>query len=182
MVGGATITEEIHPGFKYLTLSYVTSLFRPEIIADLELRKYGYELIPLENSFIPFLDGRYLAFGPGNEAGGDRPRFSRRDAEAWPEYGATLARLAAALRPMLAATPPDLAQLKPGQMLDMLPMARAMKGLSSFERSQLVKVMTMSTSAWLDEWFESEEVKTMLAAGGSIGIWGGPSHSPAPPS
>jgi phytoene dehydrogenase-like protein len=174
VVGGATITEEIHPGFKYLTLSYVTTLFRPEIIADLELRKYGYELIPLENSFIPFLDGRYLALGPENEQE-EIARFSKRDAEVWPEYGATLARLAAALRPMLAATPPDLASLRPGQLLDMLPMARALKGLSSFDRSQLVKVMTLSTSAFLDEWFESEELKTMLAAGGSIGIWGGPS-------
>jgi len=174
IVGGAAVTEEIFPGYKFLTLSYVTSLFRPEIIAELELHKHGYELIPLDHSFLPFPDGRYLLLGEGRDLE-EIARFSKRDAEAWPKYGAMIAKLADVLRPTLAATPPDLDKISSGEMLEMAPVAKVAKGLSRFARGQLVKVMTMSASAFLDEWFESEELKTLMAAGGSIGIWGGPS-------
>lgn len=174
IVGGAAITEEVNPGFKYLSLSYVLSLFRPEIIRDLELHKHGYELIPMAYSFNPFPDGRYLLLGGGNDAA-EISKFSERDAEAWPKYNAMVSKLADVMRPMMNAAPPDLAKIQTGQLLEMRPMAKALKGLSRFARSQLVKAMTMSTSSFLDEWFESEEVKTMLAANGSIGIWGGPS-------
>ena len=34
LVGGATVTEELYPGFKYTVFSYVVSLMRPEIISD----------------------------------------------------------------------------------------------------------------------------------------------------
>ena len=37
VVGGAAVTEELHPGFKFSVCSYVVSLFRPSIIRDLEL-------------------------------------------------------------------------------------------------------------------------------------------------
>jgi len=36
-VGGAAVTEEIFPGFKFTMFSYVVSLLRPEIIRDLDL-------------------------------------------------------------------------------------------------------------------------------------------------
>jgi phytoene dehydrogenase-like protein len=174
IVGGAAVTEEVFPGFKYLSLSYVLSLFRPEIIEDLELKKHGYEFIEMKYAFNPFPDGRYLLMGGGGDAA-EIAKFSKRDAEAWPRYNAMVSKLADVLRPMMNSAPPDLSKVSPGHMLEMAPMAKAMKDLSRFARSQLVKAMTMSTSAFLDEWFESEEVKTMLAANGSIGIWGGPS-------
>jgi len=174
IVGGAAVTEEVNPGFKYLSLSYVLSLFRPEIIEDLELRKYGYEFIPMTYSFNPFPDGRHLLLGGDNDEA-EIAKFSERDAEAWPKYNAMVAKLADVLRPMMNAAPPELDKIQMGQLLEMKPMAKALKGLSRFARSQFAKAMTMSTSSFLDEWFESEEIKTFLAANGSIGIWGGPS-------
>jgi phytoene dehydrogenase-like protein len=174
MVGGAAITEEVFPGFKYLSLSYVVSLFRPEIIRDLGLARFGYELIPMSYSFNPFPDGRYLLLGAGDDEA-EIASFSERDAEAWPRYNAMVAKLADVLRPMMNAAPPDLDTVSPSQLAESMPTAKAFMNLSRFARSQFVKAMTMSTSAFLDEWFESEEVKTFLAANGSIGIWGGPS-------
>jgi phytoene dehydrogenase-like protein len=174
IVGGAAITEEVFPGFKYLSLSYVLSLFRPEIIRDLDLHRFGYELIPMAYSFNPFPDGRYLLLGAGDDHA-EIAKFSERDAEAWPRYNAMVSKLADVLRPMMNSAPPDLDSISPSQLLEMAPMAKAFQGLSRFARSQFVKAMTMSTSSFLDEWFESEEIKTMLAANGSIGIWGSPS-------
>src|SRR6476469_746566 len=61
VVGGATVTEELYPGFKVLTGSYLISLLRPEVIRELELPRHGLEIMPLESTFAPQPDGDYLA-------------------------------------------------------------------------------------------------------------------------
>src|SRR5436305_6174957 len=109
VLGGCCITEELWPGFKVSTAAYVNSLLRPEIIRDLELKKYGFEMIPRDpSSFTPFPDGRYLFLGPDadltrREVG----KFSARDAEALPRYERMLTRIADFLEPTLLQTPPD---------------------------------------------------------------------------
>jgi len=42
VVGGAAVTEELVPGFKFSRASYLAGLLRPQIIKDFELEKYGY--------------------------------------------------------------------------------------------------------------------------------------------
>ena len=61
LLGGAAVTEEIYPGFKYTVYSYVVSLLRPEVIQELQLYKHGLHLIPSDGSFIPMEDGNYFA-------------------------------------------------------------------------------------------------------------------------
>src|SRR5262245_20313722 len=61
LVGGAAVTEEIVPGFKFSVFSYVVSLLRPEIIRDLELPRHGLQLLPLESTVTPMENGDYLA-------------------------------------------------------------------------------------------------------------------------
>ena len=92
LVGGACVTEEIFPGFKVSTAAYVNSLFRPEIIRDLRLDEYGFEAIERNPaSFSPFLDGRYLMLGTGTGKDVEEiAKFSRRDAENYPNYEAML--------------------------------------------------------------------------------------------
>src|SRR5580693_7182971 len=65
VIGGACVSEEVWPGYKVSTASYVNSLLRPEIIRDLELARHGFEMLPRNpSSFSPFPDGRYLMLGP----------------------------------------------------------------------------------------------------------------------
>src|SRR5262245_26125419 len=96
LVGGACVTEELWPGFKVSTAAYVNSLLRPEIIRDLELARYGFELLPRNpSSFTPFPDGRYLLLGPDREKNQfEVSKFSANDAEALPRYEAWLERVA----------------------------------------------------------------------------------------
>src|SRR3989449_10037608 len=96
LVGGACVTEELWPGFKVSTASYVNSLLRPEIIRELELARHGFELLPRSpSSFTPFPDGRCLLMGPGKELTRRQvTKFSPRDAEALPRYEAMLERVA----------------------------------------------------------------------------------------
>src|SRR6266511_6463733 len=68
LVGGACVTEEVWPGFKVSTAAYVNSLFRPEIIRDLELKRHGFLMLPRSpSSFTPLPDGRYLLMGPDKD-------------------------------------------------------------------------------------------------------------------
>src|SRR5438876_3865586 len=94
VVGGACVTEEIWPGFKVSTASYVNSLLRPEIVRDLDLHRHGYEMLPRNpSSFTPFPGGRYLLLGPDEElVRREVAKFSKRDVEALPRYEAMLER------------------------------------------------------------------------------------------
>src|SRR5437763_3129689 len=86
LVGGCCVTEELWPGFKVSTAAYVNSLLRPEIIRDLELKKYGFEMLPRSpSSFTPFPDGRYLMTGPDRHLTlKEIAKFSRTDAANYP--------------------------------------------------------------------------------------------------
>ena len=57
IVGGAAVTEEIFPGYKFTEFSYVVSLLRPEIIRDLELPRHGLKILPLPSTVTPLASG-----------------------------------------------------------------------------------------------------------------------------
>src|SRR5262245_14626856 len=63
VLGGACVTEEVWPGFRVSTLSYLCSLLQPRIIEDLELERFGYHIYPKDPSFFTaFPDGRHIFF------------------------------------------------------------------------------------------------------------------------
>src|SRR6516162_5287519 len=114
LVGGACVTEEIFPGFKVSTAAYVNSLFRKEIIRDLRLHDYGFEVLERSpSSFTPYPDGRYLLLGPDASLNQrEISKFSEKDAHNYPRYEAMLERVADVIEPTLAQTPPNIT--KPG--------------------------------------------------------------------
>src|SRR5437667_32745 len=116
MVGGCVVTEELWPGFKVSTASYVNSLFRPEIIRDLELKRHGFAMLPRSpSSFTPLPDGRYLLMGPDKEmTRHEVSKFSKRDAENLPKFEAMLEQVASLLASMLMQTPPNPLTFAPG--------------------------------------------------------------------
>ena len=91
VIGGAAVTEEVFPGFKFSVCSYVVSLFRPHIIRELELTKHGMQLIPLECSFTPHLEGQGLVrWSDANRTRREVSRFSQKDAEIYPEFALSM--------------------------------------------------------------------------------------------
>src|SRR3954453_9030441 len=109
VLGGACTTEEIWPGCKVSTAAYVNSLLRPQVISELELKKFGFEMLPRNpSSFTPFPDGRSLLMGPDAKLTSEEiSKFSAKDAEALPKYEAMLLRVAEFIEPLLDETPPD---------------------------------------------------------------------------
>lgn len=176
LVGGACVSEEIFPGFKVSTAAYVNSLFRPEIIRDLRLKQYGFELLERNpSSFTPFLDGRYLLMGPDEKQTlAQIAKFSSRDAENYPKYNAMLERVAAVIEPTLIQRPPNL--LKPGikDLWRLYKLGRAFQSMGT-GMSEAIEVLTGPARTILDRWFESEELKATLATDAVIGAMASPS-------
>ncbi len=175
LVGGAAVTEEIYPGFKYSVFSYVVSLLRPEIIRDLELPRHGLEILPLPSTFTPLPDGDYIAFWEDHDqTRREIYRHSPRDAEAYDEYGRLMFHMARAVKPILSLAPPDPTSFSPGDLLGLLKTANLFRGLGEEHLYALYKLMTMSSADYLDEWFECEPLKATKSASGIIGTFMGP--------
>jgi phytoene dehydrogenase-like protein len=170
LVGGAAVTEEVFPGFKYSVCSYVVSLLRPDIIRDLELRRHGLDLLPLDGTFTPLPNHDYL-WRVDDEAVTQRElaRHSAADAAVYHEYTRTMAAMAGFVKPLLDAPPPDL--LSPGvrDVAPLLSMGRRFLALSRGDRRTLLQLMTMSAADFVERWFETDALKATIASSGIIG-------------
>ncbi len=174
-VGGAAVTEEVFPGFKFSMFSYVVSLLRPEIIRDLDLPRHGLHILPLESTVTPMENGDYLAaWADHDETRRELCRHSPRDAEAYDEYGRLMHHMAHAVKPILGMVPPDPTSLNPKDLFALLRLGRHFRGLGGERFHALVKLMTMSSADLLDEWFETDVLKATKAASGIIGTFLGP--------
>src|SRR5436309_7920879 len=164
LVGGACVTEAVWPGFKVSTASYVSSLFRPEIIRDLELGRHGFELLPRSpSSFTPFPDGRFLLMGPDKDLTRRQvAQFSPQDAAALPRYEAMLERVADFIEPTLLRTPPNPWSLRPRDLLQLAGLGWRFLKLGP-DGPRALEILTGAARPILDRWFESEQLKIALA-------------------
>jgi phytoene dehydrogenase-like protein len=175
VVGGATVTEELYPGFRYLTGSYLISLLRPEVIRELELARHGLELMPLESTFLPLLNGDYLAEWPDHDATRHEiARHSARDAEAYDEYSRTLRRIAQAVKPLLDQAPADPTSTRQRDCERRMRMRECLSALAPPDFHTLTRLLTTSAADFLDGWFESDALKGTKATSGIIGTFLGP--------
>src|SRR5438045_1075528 len=174
LVGGAAVTEELYPGFKYSVCSYVVSLLRPEIIRELDLPRHGFEVLPLDGTFTPMPDGDYL--WRVNDHGRTRReivRHSRLDAEAYDEYGKAMIDMARFVKPTLDVPAPDPLSRSPFDLRELFRTGRRFQAMSAESRYRLVQLMTMSAADFLDQWFETDVLKATMAASGIIGTFQG---------
>jgi phytoene dehydrogenase-like protein len=177
VIGGACVTEEVWPGYKVSTLSYLCSLLQPKIIRELELERFGYHLYAKDPAFFtPFPDGRHLFFWQDMAATQkELAKFSKRDAEAYPAYEYELARLGEWVEGLLLRTPPNIVRRKLRDLVELGKFGLEALRFRDPDIVHLVKIMTQSVRAYLDERFESDEIKATLATDGVIGTNGGPS-------
>jgi phytoene dehydrogenase-like protein len=175
VIGGATVTEEIFPGFKFSVCSYVVSLLRPEVIRELDLAGQGLEVIPLESTFTPLPNGDYLArWADHDKTRRELHRHSATDAEAYDQFGRLMHRMAMAVKPLLGLVPPDPTSFKARELPTFLNLYRHFRKIGRDVIYDLTKLMTMSSADYLDEWFETEALKATMSASGIIGTFLGP--------
>ncbi len=173
VLGGAAATEEPWPGYRVSSAAYVVSLMPPQVVRELDLKRFGYEVsIITPDYFVPFPDGTSLTLWGDIERDAENiARFSKRDADSYLEFDAYFDRVAHLLKDLLFVVPPNM-------NLRDLPKWAATVG--RFRRwtgrdvHEAVRLFTMSAADFLDEWFEDERVKGALATQAIIGAWCGP--------
>ena len=172
VVGGAAVTEEIHPGFKYSVCSYVVSLLRPEIIRELDLAAHGLEILPLDGTFTPMPSGDYL-WRVNDHARTFREiaRHSRLDAEVYDEYGRAMMEMGRFAKAILSMTPPDPFAMRLRELRPLVDLLKRFRALPDRDRHNQLQLMTMSAVDFLDQWFETDVLKATMSASGIIGTF-----------
>jgi phytoene dehydrogenase-like protein len=175
LVGGCAVTEEIWPGYRVSTAAYLTSLLQERIVRELELPRFGYQVDAKDPAFFSaFPDGRHFFMWQDRaKTLAEIAKFSHHDAEVYPAYEDQLERLSQVVEGLLLTTPPPFPP-RAIDLVDYLKLAGKMRGLGPRDLVALVKIFTQSAAEFLDEWFQSEEVKVTLATDGVIGANGGP--------
>jgi phytoene dehydrogenase-like protein len=171
VVGGAAVTEEIFPGFRYSVASYVVSLLRPEIIRDLDLPRHGLEILPLDGSFTPLDDGYLWMTADHARTKANLRRLSKRDAEAYDDFGHLMADMVRFIKPVMSVVPPEPSGLNLGHWLPLRSLGRAFRELPSEERAAFVQLMTMSAVDFVSQWFESDPIVATMSSWGIIGTF-----------
>jgi phytoene dehydrogenase-like protein len=164
VLGGACTTEELIPGSRWSSCAFIAGLLRPEVIEELELKRFGLELYQGDSlSFCLFEDGRHLFFHKDlDRTLREIERFSRRDAQRFLDFGLRIQRFAQIVTPWLLTSPP--------QRSEVLAAFEAAGEAELFDEFTLLSVRDL-----LDRYFESEELKAFLTFFGMVSIWGGPS-------
>ncbi|XP_052771662.1 pyridine nucleotide-disulfide oxidoreductase domain-containing protein 2-like [Mya arenaria] len=186
LIGGAAVTEEIVPGYKFSRASYVLSLLRPQIVSDLDLKKYGLKVYLRDpNAYTPLIEpvrvkGQEVrSLTLGRDAAKNRQQiaqFSERDAQRYTEFEALLDRIVTSLDPMLDSAPVDVSSpWKHRSLREKYATLTKAKQLYNCARQlgrdslAFYELMTAPAVKVLDKWFESEPLKATLATDAVIG-------------
>jgi phytoene dehydrogenase-like protein len=175
LVGGAAITEELHPGFSFTTFSYALSLLRPDIVQELDLVKHGFLPLLMPSSFAPMDDGDYLMLTEDEQFNDQEiRRHSHRDADAMHRFDHDMHRVAQLVKPLFDAAPPDVFGDSPEAGEDVAWLLKHLRGADKKVIHDLARLLTGSCSDLLDDYFESDIVKALIASSSIIGTKVGP--------
>ena len=176
IVGGCCVTEEIAPGCRASTTSYIASMLRPEVIRDLRLREHGLRMVPCDPALlVPFPDGQIAPWWSDRDRTiAELAKLSPRDAQTFVRVDDQLKKLARYLQPFFLEPPPVLRAPGLEGWIDLLRVGKRFRNISSDEIAQLVSFLTGSLGDFLDRHYESEKVKALFLANNVYGKHGGP--------
>jgi phytoene dehydrogenase-like protein len=176
VLGGATVTEEIHPGYKVSTVAHLTGPLRPSVLAALGLQKRGLTLIDVEpRVFAPLPDGRGVTlWGDPARTAADLRALSTRDAERYPAFHRSLSAVGALLGRVLDMTPPDVDKPLDGNLLPMLKLGVGFRRLGRADAQRLLRWGPMAVADFAAEFFETEALRAVISARGITGTLAGP--------
>ncbi len=164
IVGGAAVSEEFHPGYRNSIASYVVSLLRPEVIEDLQLKKYGYETLPLDNALYLDLSDEYLLLTNDDEENRRQfGKFSDTDYDAYEEFHHIIDKVGAIVAKQWLKAPPKLHGGGPADLLSAAKMGLDFYKLDSDTRYRFIQFFVSTPDTLIERWFDSEKIKAMMA-------------------
>ena len=176
IVGGAAVTEEVIPGFRFDSGAHRLGWLPDRIVSDLDLERHGLRLLPSNPALValqPAGEAMVLWRSPVRSAAALR-RFSPGAAERWPSFVGWLGRLARVLRRVYTTAAPRPTGSRPADLLSLLDLGLRLRLLGREEMLELLRVLSMPVADFLDEWFEHPVLKGALAVAGVRGLAQGP--------
>jgi len=176
LVGGGAVTEELEPGFRLSTLDHTAGPFSKNIVSDLELSRFGLELITPEVRVIGLTpEGESLAiYNDVERTVREINKFSTRDANKYGEFAESFARIGEVLAPLLSLTPPSIDKPSASEMWQLGKFGLAFRGLGKKDEYRLLRWGPMAVADLVAEWFETELLRAIVAARGISGSFAGP--------
>ena len=176
IVGGCCVTEEIAPGCRASTTSYIASMLRPEVIRELRLADFGLRMVPCDPGLqVPFPDGHVVPWWANRgRAVTEFRKISPKDAERFVRVDEQLKKLARYLQPFFMEPPPEVDTRSLQGWSDLLRVGKRFRGITNAEVAQLVAFLTGSLGEFLDKNYETEKIKTLFLANNVYGKHGGP--------
>ena len=174
-VGGCARTSELAPGFRCPTLAHAAAI-DPAIVRALALERHGLHIIrPAADVCAPALDGRALTLWSDRaRAAAEIRSWSAKDAERYPTFLESFARISGVLRAVLGSAPPSIDDPTAGDLIELLKTGRRFRALGKTDAYRLIRWMPMAVADLAGEWFESEPLRATIAAGGVLGSFLGP--------
>src|ERR1700739_70458 len=174
IVGGAAVTEEFAPGFRASRFSYVMSLLHPRVMRDLELAAHGLKVLPANDLFCPLGGDDYIVFSDDvKKTQAEFARFSRHDAQMYPEFARHLDAAAGLFRKLLPETPVDPTRRRWQSFKETAALLWRHRTVGD-RMYRLIDLLTQSAYDYLSVWFESDVVKSVLGYYACIGTFAGP--------
>jgi phytoene dehydrogenase-like protein len=176
IVGGCCVTEQIAPGCRASTTSYIASMLRPEVIRELQLAQHGLRMVPCDPALqVPFPDGHVVPWWTERErAAREFRNICSQDAERFLRVDNQLKKLARYLQPFFLEPPPEINTGTLAGWSDLLRVAKRFHNISNGEIAQLVAFLTGSLGEFLDKNYKTEKIKAIFLANNVYGKHGGP--------
>lgn len=175
-VGGAAITEEFHPGFRCSTLAHAAGPLRPDVVRDMQLERHGLKLSTPDVSTVSLLpDGRALVLPSDTKrAAQEISQWSSKDAAAYGDFAAALAKISKVIGEALLLTPPNIDNPSNGDLWGMLKTGRSIRNLGKRDLYRVLRWGPMAVADLVGEFFETEALRATIAARGIFGTFLGP--------
>ena len=175
-VGGAAITEELHPGFRCSTLAHNAGPLRADIVRDMQLEQHGLKLTTPDVNTVSLLpDGRALIlYSDAKKAAEEISQWSPKDATSYADFGAALGKIGKVIAEALALTPPNIDSPSSGDLWGMLKTGRSIRNLGKKDLYRVLRWGPMAAADLVSEFFDTEPLRATIAARGIFGTFLGP--------
>ncbi len=176
VLGGASVTEEIHPGFRCSTLAHSAGPFLPQITKDLGLARYGLEFVQPDTRVLALTPdaGSICIYNETNRTVSEIEKVSAADAKSYPEFEQSFARIGKVLAPLVTMTPPAIENPSAGELFNLGKLGLSFRGLGKKDSYRLLRWGPMAVADLVSEWFETEALRATVAARGIFGAFAGP--------
>jgi phytoene dehydrogenase-like protein len=176
VVGGCCVTEEIAPGCRASTTSYIASMLLPRVVRDMDLGSHGLRMVPCDPFLqVPLQNGGIIGWWPESErTAAEIAKYSPRDAKAFLRVEQQLKKLARYLQPFFLEPPPQIGGKGLDGLVELLRVAKRFRSITTDEIGELVSFLAGSLGEFLDRNYESNEAKTLFLANNVYGKHGGP--------